>query len=74
MFRSRDHGDSWQRISPDLTTNDPEKYQLDRIDVLKKELGDASKARRQLGWEPTVALQAGLEKTIPYFAGIIKGA
>ncbi len=25
LFRSRDHGQSWQRISPDLTTNDPEK-------------------------------------------------
>jgi photosystem II stability/assembly factor-like uncharacterized protein len=25
LFRSRDHGDSWERISPDLTTNDPEK-------------------------------------------------
>ena len=24
LFRSRDHGQSWQRISPDLTTNDPE--------------------------------------------------
>jgi len=24
LFRSRDHGDTWQRISPDLTTNDPE--------------------------------------------------
>ncbi|MCG6964577.1 MAG: glycosyl hydrolase, partial [Acidobacteria bacterium] len=23
LFRSRDRGDSWQRISPDLTTNDP---------------------------------------------------
>ncbi|HKV42245.1 MAG TPA: hypothetical protein VJX67_23785, partial [Blastocatellia bacterium] len=23
LFRSRDHGDSWERISPDLTTNDP---------------------------------------------------
>jgi photosystem II stability/assembly factor-like uncharacterized protein len=23
LFRSRDHGQSWQRISPDLTTNDP---------------------------------------------------
>ena len=23
VFRSRDRGDSWQRISPDLTTNDP---------------------------------------------------
>ncbi|MDE2133680.1 MAG: sialidase [Alphaproteobacteria bacterium] len=25
LFRSRDHGVTWQRISPDLTTNDPEK-------------------------------------------------
>lgn len=23
LFRTRDHGQSWQRISPDLTTNDP---------------------------------------------------
>jgi len=25
LFRSRDHGQSWHRISPDLTTNDPQK-------------------------------------------------
>lgn len=25
LYRSRDRGESWQRISPDLTTNDPEK-------------------------------------------------
>ncbi len=25
LFRSRDHGQSWERISPDLTTNNPEK-------------------------------------------------
>ena len=25
LFRSRDHGQSWDRVSPDLTTNDPEK-------------------------------------------------
>ena len=25
LFRSRDHGASWERISPDLTTNDPAK-------------------------------------------------
>src|SRR5215468_12325212 len=25
LFRSRDHGESWDRISPDLTSNDPEK-------------------------------------------------
>lgn len=27
LFRSRDRGDSWQKISPDLTTNDPKKQQ-----------------------------------------------
>jgi photosystem II stability/assembly factor-like uncharacterized protein len=25
LFRTRDHGQSWERISPDLTTNDPQK-------------------------------------------------
>ncbi len=25
LFRSRDRGDTWERISPDLTTNDPQK-------------------------------------------------
>jgi photosystem II stability/assembly factor-like uncharacterized protein len=25
LFRSRDHGQTWDRISPDLTTNDPER-------------------------------------------------
>lgn len=25
LYRSRNHGQSWERISPDLTTNDPEK-------------------------------------------------
>jgi photosystem II stability/assembly factor-like uncharacterized protein len=25
LFRSRDHGQTWERISPDLTTNDPHK-------------------------------------------------
>ncbi len=30
LFRSRDRGDSWQRISPDLTTNDPTKQQQEK--------------------------------------------
>ena len=30
LFRSRDHGDTWERISPDLTTNDPLKLQQDK--------------------------------------------
>jgi photosystem II stability/assembly factor-like uncharacterized protein len=30
LFRSRDHGQSWQRISPDLTTNDPRKQKQEQ--------------------------------------------
>jgi len=30
LFRSRDHGQSWERISPDLTTNDPKKQQQEK--------------------------------------------
>jgi photosystem II stability/assembly factor-like uncharacterized protein len=30
LFRSRDHGQNWQRISPDLTTNDTTKQQQER--------------------------------------------
>jgi photosystem II stability/assembly factor-like uncharacterized protein len=29
LFRSRDRGDSWERLSPDLTTNDPAKQKQD---------------------------------------------
>jgi photosystem II stability/assembly factor-like uncharacterized protein len=30
LFRSKDRGDSWERISPDLTTNDPEKQKQEQ--------------------------------------------
>ncbi|MCC7073684.1 MAG: sialidase [Deltaproteobacteria bacterium] len=30
LFRTRDHGQSWDRISPDLTTNDPAKQQQEK--------------------------------------------
>ncbi len=30
LFRSRDHGHSWERISPDLTTNDPQKQKQEQ--------------------------------------------
>src|SRR6202022_2446374 len=30
LFRSRDHGQTWERISPDLTTNDPEKQKQEK--------------------------------------------
>jgi photosystem II stability/assembly factor-like uncharacterized protein len=30
LFRSKDRGDNWERISPDLTTNDPEKQKQEQ--------------------------------------------
>jgi photosystem II stability/assembly factor-like uncharacterized protein len=30
LFRTRDHGQTWERISPDLTTNDPEKQKQEQ--------------------------------------------
>src|SRR3989440_2549599 len=30
LFRSRDHGQTWERISPDLTTNNPEKQKQEQ--------------------------------------------
>jgi len=30
LFRSRDHGQTWERISPDLTSNDPEKQKQEQ--------------------------------------------
>ena len=30
LFRSSDHGQSWDRISPDLTTNDPKKQEQEK--------------------------------------------
>jgi photosystem II stability/assembly factor-like uncharacterized protein len=30
LFRSRDHGQTWQRISPDLTSNDPHKQKQEQ--------------------------------------------
>jgi UDP-glucuronate decarboxylase len=36
----------------------------------KQRQPDISLAKSKLGWEPTVPLQAGLEKTIAYFRSI----
>ena len=33
---------------------------------------DITRAKRQLGWEPTIALDQGLDRTIDYFRGVIK--
>ena len=35
---------------------------------------EISKARENLGgWEPAVSLKEGIEKTIPYFEGLLQG-
>ncbi|MBZ5553263.1 MAG: hypothetical protein LAO21_11125 [Acidobacteriia bacterium] len=41
LFRSRDHGDSWERISPDLTTNDPNKQRQEESGGLTVDNSDA---------------------------------
>src|SRR5205085_7157539 len=41
LYRSRDHGDSWERISPDLTTNDPAKQQQEQSGGLTVDNSDA---------------------------------
>lgn len=33
---------------------------------------DISLAKQVLSWEPKIQLRKGLEKTIPYFAGLLK--
>jgi UDP-glucuronate decarboxylase len=37
----------------------------------KQRQPDITRARSELGWEPTVALRAGLERTIDYFRGVL---
>lgn len=41
LFRSRDRGDSWERISPDLTTNDPNKQKQEESGGLTVDNSDA---------------------------------
>jgi photosystem II stability/assembly factor-like uncharacterized protein len=43
LFRSRDHGDSWEKISPDLTTNNPEWLKQSESGGLTVDNSDAEK-------------------------------
>jgi len=43
LFRSRDHGESWDRISPDLTTNDPSRQHQELSGGLTIDNSDAEK-------------------------------
>ncbi|HEV3254366.1 MAG TPA: hypothetical protein VG033_08160 [Candidatus Acidoferrales bacterium] len=41
LFRSRDHGQTWDRISPDLTSNDPEKQKQEESGGVTVDNSDA---------------------------------
>ena len=41
LFRSRDHGQSWEKLSPDLTTNDPEKQKQEESGGVTVDNSDA---------------------------------
>jgi photosystem II stability/assembly factor-like uncharacterized protein len=43
LFRSKDHGESWERISPDLTTNDPARQHQELSGGLTIDNSDAEK-------------------------------
>ena len=43
LFRSTDKGESWQKISPDLTTNDPEKQHQEKSGGLTIDNSDAER-------------------------------
>jgi photosystem II stability/assembly factor-like uncharacterized protein len=43
LFRSKDHGESWDRISPDLTTNDPARQHQEMSGGLTIDNSDAEK-------------------------------
>lgn len=43
LFRSRDHGESWDRISPDLTTNEPARQHQELSGGLTIDNSDAEK-------------------------------
>ena len=64
LFRSKDHGDSWEKISPDLTSNNPQWLEqsesggltLDNSDAEKYKPSTPSRSLRRecadrLGWD-----------------------
>jgi UDP-glucuronate decarboxylase len=54
-------GSSSRLVSEPLPADDP-----------RQRRPDISLAREKLGWEPVVALREGLQKTIPYFEGLLR--
>lgn len=54
-------GSSSELVFKDLPSDDPTQRRP-----------DITKARNELGWEPEIKLEQGLEKTIAYFDGLLK--
>ena len=42
-------------------------HDFPRLGDVKRNFADTSKARRMLGWMPTMGLEQGIEATIDYF-------
>jgi UDP-glucuronate decarboxylase len=55
-------GNGGELVFSDLPVNDP-----------MQRKPDITKARNVLGWEPTISLEEGLAKAIPYFRSIVEG-
>jgi len=53
------------------TTSTMEFLPLPQDDPVRRQ-PDITRAKTQLGWEPLIALDQGLDKTIDYFKGVIK--
>ncbi len=53
------------------TTSTMEFLPLPQDDPVRRQ-PDITRAKTQLGWEPTIALDQGLDKTIDYFKGVIE--
>jgi len=54
------------------TTSTMEFLPLPQDDPVRRQ-PDITRAKTQLAWEPTIALDQGLDKTIDYFKAIVKG-
>lgn len=60
----------FQALSRIIGTGAPPRYGPKRPGDLRLSYLDCTRARRELGWEPQVALEEGLERTVDYFRNV----
>jgi dTDP-glucose 4,6-dehydratase len=60
-----------QRVLAVTGSKSPLRYEALPVDDPKQRRPDISKARRLLGWEPTVDLESGLRMSLEYFRGAV---